>query len=97
MKNYIDLIDQFSGHRLVVHAVDCVMKARMIFQVADVLKAAGGKIVDDKDFVAALQVRVGKVRADKACASSDHDVRAVGGAQFSTPKPLAMASASFWR
>src|SRR5438105_15483441 len=73
MKNHIDLIDQFSGNRLVVHALDRVMKARVIFQMANVLKAAGRKIVNDKNFVAALQIRIGKMRANKACAASDQN------------------------
>ena len=71
VKDYIALIDQFGGDRLVVHALDGVVKTRVIFQVANVFNAARGKIVDDINFVAALKIRVGKMRADEARAACD--------------------------
>ena len=71
MENHVALIDQLSRDRLVVNVFNRVVKARMVLQVTNVLDAAGRQIVDDKDFVAALQVRVGKMRADKAGAPSD--------------------------
>jgi len=65
------LIDQLSRHRLVMNIFNCVVKARMILEVTNIFDAAGGQIIDTEDFVAALQVRVGKMRADKTGASSD--------------------------
>jgi len=41
--------------------------------MANVLDAAGGKIVDDKYFVAVLQIRVGKMRADKTRSACDQN------------------------
>ena len=73
MKDRIALIDELGGYRLVVNTIDRVMKARMIFQVPNILKAAGGKVVNDKNFVAAFQTRVGKVRADKARATCNQN------------------------
>ena len=71
MKYNVALIDQLGGDRLVVHALDGVVKMRVIFQVANIFNAAGGKIVDDKDFVAALQICVGKMRANETRAARD--------------------------
>jgi hypothetical protein len=54
VKNDVALIDQLSCYLLVVNAVDCVIEARVVFQVANVLETAGRKIVDDENFVAAF-------------------------------------------
>src|SRR5205807_7425329 len=56
-----------------MNTVNRVMKARVIFQMPNVFKAASREVVQDKNFVAALQIRVGKVRANKAGASSDQN------------------------
>ena len=58
MKNHVTLIDQFGGDRLIVNSIDRVMKTRMAFEVLNVLDRAGREIVDDVDFVAALNVSV---------------------------------------
>jgi len=71
MNDEVALIDQLSRDRLVMNVFNCVVETRMILEVTNVFDAAGGQIVDDEDFVAALQVRVGKMRADKAGATSD--------------------------
>ena len=59
MKNYIALINQLSRNGLAVNTLDRVMVARMLFEVANIFNAAGGKIIDDEDFIAALYVCVG--------------------------------------
>ena len=71
MKNDVALIDQLSRDRLVMNIFNRVVEARMILEVTNIFDTAGRKIVDTEDFVAALQVRVGKMRADKAGATSD--------------------------
>jgi len=71
VKDDVALIDQLGGDRLIVHVLDCVVKTRVIFQVANVFNAPRGKIVDDKNFIAALQIRVGKMRANEARAACD--------------------------
>ena len=42
MKDHIALINQLSSHWLVVNVFDCVVKTRVVFEVANVLDAAGG-------------------------------------------------------
>ena len=71
VKDDVALIDQFGGDRLVVHVLDRVMETWMFFQMANVFNAASGKVVNDKNFVAALKIRVGKMRADEARAAGD--------------------------
>src|SRR5229473_1974708 len=73
MKDHVALIDQLSGDRPVVNAVDLVVKAWVIFQMLNVAKAASGKIVKDENFVAALKIRVGKMRADEPRPSCDQN------------------------
>jgi len=41
--------------------------------VPNILEAAGGKVVNDENFVAALQIRVGKMRPDKARAACNQN------------------------
>src|ERR1700682_953476 len=80
MKDHVALIDQLGGHRPVVNAVNLVVKARVIFQMLNVAEAAGREVVDDENFVAAPDVRVGKMRADETCPTCDQNSQ--------TPDPL---------
>ncbi len=73
LKDHVALIDQLGGDRAVVNAVDLVVKAWVIFQMLNVTKAAGRKVVDDEDFVAAFKIRVGEVRADETRSSRDQN------------------------
>ena len=41
----------------------------MVLQMTNVFDAASGKIIDYKDFIAALQIGIGKMRADEAGAT----------------------------
>ena len=47
------------------------MKTGLAFEVLDVLDRSGGKVVDDVDLVAALDVSVSKMRSDKTGAACD--------------------------
>src|SRR5258707_15280279 len=73
MKDHVALIDQLSGDRPVANAVDLVVKAWVIFQMLNVAKSASGKIVNDENFVAALKIRVGKMRADEPRSPCDQN------------------------
>src|SRR5712692_5812516 len=52
----------------------------------NVTKAAGRKVVDNKDFVAAFKIRVGEVRADETRSSRDQNSQ--------TPNPLQTMSSN---
>jgi hypothetical protein len=71
MKDHVTLIDELRGHRVVVNGVDRVVKTRLAFEVLDVFDRSGGKIVDDVDFVAALNVSVSQMRSDETGAACD--------------------------
>jgi hypothetical protein len=58
MKNDIALVYDFRRHRVVVDAINRVMKSRVFFEMTNIIKAARGEIVDDEYFIAALEVRV---------------------------------------
>ena len=66
-------IDELGDQRLVEHAVDGVVEAAVALEVRDVVDAPGGQIVEDEDFVAALEQRLGEMRADEAGSASDQD------------------------
>jgi hypothetical protein len=66
MKNHVTLVNQFGDDGRVMHRVNRVMKTRVRFEVLDILEAAGRKVVNHVDFIAAFQINVGKVRPDKA-------------------------------
>ena len=65
VKNHVALVDQLGHERLVVDAVDGVVKTRVAFEVRDVVDAPRREVVDDEDLVAALKVCVREVRPDK--------------------------------
>ena len=71
MKDDVALVDQLGGDRAIVDAVNRVVKVRVVFQMVNVLDAAGGKIVDDEDLVATLEVCVAEMRADEAGAAGN--------------------------
>jgi hypothetical protein len=52
------LIDQLGGDGRVVDRLDRVVKTRVTFEVLNVLDRAGREIVDDVNFVTALNVSV---------------------------------------
>ena len=54
VKDDIALVHEFRRNGLVLNVINGVVKARIVLQVANVFETAGGKIVDDKDFVAAF-------------------------------------------
>jgi hypothetical protein len=45
------------------------VKSRIPFEVDDILDRSGRQIVEDEDFVAALEQRFGQVAANESCAT----------------------------
>ena len=60
-----------------VTRVDGVVEPRMRLQVGDVVDRAGRQVVEHVDLVAALEQRLGQVRADEAGAAGDQHTHAV--------------------
>src|SRR6185436_15923936 len=58
MKDHVALIDELRGNRMIVDRFDRVVKTRMTFDVLNILDRARREIVDDVNFVAALQISV---------------------------------------
>jgi hypothetical protein len=58
MKDHIALIDQLRGYRRVVNGINRVMKTRVTLEMLNVLDRARREIVDNVNFVAALNVSV---------------------------------------
>jgi hypothetical protein len=71
MDDHVRAVDQLGQDRRVAHRFDRVVEAGVLFEVLDVLDASGGEVIDDADFVAALQICLGQMRADEAGASCD--------------------------
>jgi hypothetical protein len=69
MKNDVTLIHELRCDGLVVNRINRVMKPWILFEVTDVFNRSGRQIVDYEDLVAALQIRVGKVRSNEAGAA----------------------------
>src|SRR5712692_8188023 len=81
MKDDVALIDKLGRHWLVVDVLYRVVKARILFQMADIFDAAGGQIVDDEDLVAVLQIRVGKMRANETRPARDQNSQTIAPLQ----------------
>ena len=73
MNNDVDSVNVLRGGGRVHDGVDGVMKALVVFEVVDVLDAAGGKIVEHIDLVAAFEKSFGEVGADETRASRNED------------------------
>src|SRR5258705_10517994 len=73
MKDHVALIYQLRGYRPVVNAVDFIVKARVIFQMLNVTKAAGRKVVNDENFVTAPKISVGKMGIDESRSACDQN------------------------
>ena len=53
MEHHVAFIDHLGDHVGFVDAVKRIAEARMIFEMLNVLHAAGGQIVEDMDLIAA--------------------------------------------
>jgi hypothetical protein len=71
MKDYVALVHELGGDRLVVNALDRVMKPLIVLQVLNVLDSSGRKIVDNEDFVTTIEISIGEVRTNESCAAGD--------------------------
>ncbi len=57
MENHVRFVHQLSEQVLIHDRIEDVMKTIAGFKVADILDASGGKIVQNKDFLALRQQR----------------------------------------
>lgn len=64
-------VHQFGQHRLVGHRVDVVVKLRIVLEVADIVDAAGGEVVDDVNVFAPAQQLFGEMGTDETGAPGD--------------------------
>ena len=69
MDDDVAAIDELGEHRLVRDGVDGVVELRVRLEVRDVVDRSGRQIVEREDFVAALEQRLGQMRADEARAA----------------------------
>ncbi len=73
VKDHVALVDQLGDRRTVVHALDRIVEARILPEVADVVDAARGEVVEDVDLIAARQAHVGQVGPDETRAACDQN------------------------
>jgi len=67
----IGIINEFSEQLAILNAVQVIFQALGRLQMADVFHAAGGKIVEKHDSVAAIEQAFREMRADEAGAAGD--------------------------
>ena len=71
MNNHIGVIDEFGQQMAVFDAVQVVFQQGGGLEMADVLDAAGRKIVEENDAITAVQEPFSEMRADKTGTTSD--------------------------
>jgi len=71
MNDHIGIIDKFREQLPILDVVQVVLEALAGLEVANILDAARGKIIEQNDAIAALQQPVSEMRTDKAGAASD--------------------------
>ena len=59
MKNDVRLIDKLGRQWMVVNSIDRVMKLRLAFEMLDILNSTCRQIINDINFIAAFDIRVG--------------------------------------
>ena len=74
MVNEIGNVHEFGHQPYVGHRVNAVLEPGIILKALDVGHRAGGKIVNDVDFVAGGKVSFGKMRTDESRSSGDEDL-----------------------
>jgi hypothetical protein len=67
----IGVIDEFGDKLAILDVVEVILHPVEGFEVADIVHAAGGKIVEQHDVVAALEQALRKMRADEAGTAGD--------------------------
>src|SRR5262245_3487661 len=70
-------IDQFGHQVLVRHRIRIVMEVRQPLDPLYVLHRAGRKVVNDVNFVAAFEMRFGKMRSDEPGAACDQYLHSI--------------------
>ena len=69
----VGAIDHLRDQRIVEDRVDGVVETRVGLEVGDVVDRAGRQVVERIDLVAAVEQRLGQVRADEARAAGDQN------------------------
>jgi hypothetical protein len=67
----ISVVDQFGEELAIFDVVEVIGEALGGLEVADILHATGGKIVEEDDRVSALHEALGQMRSDKAGTAGD--------------------------
>ena len=71
MKNNVGFVHKFRQQLAIFEGLQKIVHPVIFLQMPDIFHAAGGKIVHQQNFIAALEQTLGKVRPDKTCAASD--------------------------
>ena len=61
VENDVARVHQLREQRQVLYGIDCVVEPRVLFDVGDVVDAAGGEVVDDEHLVSASEIGVGEM------------------------------------
>src|SRR5216684_8841110 len=71
MDDHIGIIDEFGQQLAILDVVEMILQALGGFQMTNVFDAAGGKVVEQDDAVAAVEKPLREVRTNKTSAASD--------------------------
>ena len=71
MKNDVAAVDELREERLVLDRVDEVFESAAALEMRDVFDGAGRQVVEDEHLVAAIEQRLGEMRADEPGAAGD--------------------------
>jgi hypothetical protein len=71
MDDDVRVIHEFGEQLAILDVVEVILHAAKRFEVADILHAAGGKIVKENDTITAVEEPLRKVRTDETGTASD--------------------------
>src|SRR5262249_12484105 len=71
VNDHVRVIDKLGEQLTILDAVKMILEARARFEMADIFHAAGGKIVDQNNTIAAVEEPFRQMRPDEASAASD--------------------------
>ena len=82
MDHRVGVVDEFREQVLIFDIVEVILHPVEGFEMADVLHAAGGKIVEQHDLIAAIKQALRKMRADEAGAASNQESQKASTEQY---------------
>jgi hypothetical protein len=77
MEDQVGAVNQLGNQRRIEDGANGIREMRVIFQVLDVCKRAGRKVVDYADVPAFMQTTISEVRTDKSRTASDKYVHRI--------------------